>query len=150
MTLRMKDRQRVLKAMLATVLNLDLRPSDLRELRNELAHGNLANELGYLIDTLSDHFQRYESTRSTIQDGNSLVEDFQEFVQRKRLSKAQVSSIIRSIMGPAFASNLGTNKTLREMVEALVLSMDQEEARTLETLIRDEDGDPYLRGILDR
>lgn len=148
MTLRTKERQRVVKALLSTLLGLDLKPADLRQLRNEIAHGEIMHELSFLLGYLSDHFSEYGSDEEQHSD-DSLVGEIMAFVQRKRLSKSQFLAMMRDISDEQLDIGNSSKVTMKEIAETFSAFADESQIARLRALMSDT-SDPYLQGILKR
>ncbi len=150
--MRPKTQQRALRVILASLMGSDLSVSELRELANGLPDPEFAERLSDLLEMALLHISYKESKEVS---AGHLEEDYDlilEAVQRRRLAKRDLISILRDVsMSSLPSSVLDQNNTTRQILERFLFGATPMEIMRLKNVLHVEGvRDRYLKGIVER
>lgn len=158
--MKQSTRERVIRAIVAGLMNSDLTTRELREATDELARNpsfsfDLTMSLNEFLERLSNNVysKRIPSRlggRSSKSGPESMELNFlHNLIQRRRLSKKEIFEIMGSI-SPNFKFSGPYTASVREILEEFFhIATRDEFTRFMQKLQgTSETDDPYLRGII--
>jgi hypothetical protein len=132
-----------LRLLFGTVVDSRLSAKEMRQLAEELRRGRLADELAYMIENISQHFQLSDS-RARLSDEIIHAENI---IKAKKLSKSSLVNIILSIDDDLLPPGRTNNSSRQILDYFLAHSTSSQFQKLLDVLEASGDPDPYLRGI---
>jgi hypothetical protein len=145
--MNLKARQRIMRSFLASLLQSDLDESDLRELADDLAHGDIGIEMGELIReamlNISD-IGRSKKDTSHVVPGDIVAYDL---VNQRRLPKKFVYDVMALAAPWMKTEKIPASASMRELLKHYFNNASDAERRKFLTLLQGESVDPYLKGI---
>jgi hypothetical protein len=136
----------LLRSVYTAVIQSDLTASDMRALAVELRRGQFPDELSYMLEKVSDHFQERPGEKRLLPDRLKVVE---RLMKDKRISKSDLINILRSIDGENARRTDGL--TTRSILQNFFSSATSRQIDKLNDILQAAGGtDPYLKGISER
>lgn len=135
----------LLRSLYTAVLQSNLSTNELKLLSQELRRGQLSDELAYMLDKVSEHFQGPDKRNSRPE----LLIEAQRTIKERKISKSSLFNIIRSIDDSALSSSPSV-QSMRQMLDRFFEDATDGQARKLLEILSSLDApDPYLKGITD-
>lgn len=135
----------LLRSLYTAILQTNLSANDLKQLANELRRGQLADELAYMLDKVSNHFQGADKRDAP----SELVSEAERTIKERKITKSSLFNIIRSIDDSALSPSAGT-LSIRHILDRFFDNATDNQARKLMEVLSSLDApDPFLKGISD-
>ena len=140
--------QRTLRTMLASLLNSQITPNEIRRFAHDLNDPDIVRRLQKAVYQIAETLQQSESLQNlrSEEEERSLF----DFIQRKHLSKAQVRDRMISIAPNLPLKGDRDTKTMRQLVQLFVDTGSNRANQFIRTFIDADQDDPYLKGLIDR
>ena len=135
----------LLRTLYTAILQSNLSANDLRLLSEELRRGRLPDELAFMVERVSNHFQTPDKSDSA----SELVIEAERTIKDRKITKSSLVNIIRSIDDSAVPSSAGTLSVRQILNRFFNDATDNQAKKLLEVLSSLEGPDPYLKGITD-
>jgi hypothetical protein len=114
--------------------------ADLRRLAGELRRGRLGDELAYMLEQVSSHFEEPQSWAS---DETRVIE---KIMKDRKIPKMTLVNVIRSIDAEAFS--LAPSDTIRDILQAFTSVASATQIQKLrDTLLASGRSDAFIKGI---
>jgi hypothetical protein len=140
--------QNLVRAMFASLLNSELSLNEIRRFAQDLDDPENVRQLQKAIFHLAEALRQPDSRHELRSDGEA--SSLLDFIQRKRLSKAQVRDRMMSIAPTLFFERDGDTRTMRELVQLFTQTGSNRANQFMKTVGGEGPDDPYLKGIIDR
>lgn len=132
-----------LRSLYTAILQTNLSSNELRQLAEELRRGRLPDELAYMLDKASDHFQVADRR----DDRDDLVHQAERLIKEKKIARTALINVIRSFDDPSLSAGISTS-SVRTILDRFFDSAKASQAKKLmEVLSSLSAPDPYLKGI---
>ncbi|MCI3134005.1 hypothetical protein [Phenylobacterium aquaticum] len=148
--MRTKSRQRIFRSLLATILDSDLSPADIRDLSKELQSGPLSWELGHALEMLAGQLSVGDTHSLESSDPTDDLQVALQLVKRRRIAKSKLGQIVKSLdhgMPLRRIEEVTIEEFLREFLSSATAAERSQLLSILDTPTKD---DPYLAGIMKR
>jgi len=140
--MRTEKYNRLVRSLVANVLQSDLTDKELKELLEMLQNGRLNRDLENVLESFVWKMPSYEHSK------NHFVDDFTEDVLETRVTKTFLHNVILSLMGEDAPNK---SRTMRDMITAFEMqATSNQKKKLLDILKSNVEGDDFLRGISDR
>jgi len=153
MELRARTKQRVIRILLAALLESDLTQEEMRELSaNLFSNPSLIFELSDILSGVLQHFEKKSVTkgRNWREPGNDEELAYAD-LQRRRMSKSAVLRMMSKFSDVLMAQPIDPTATLRELVHLFWKSASPAERKEFtKALGAGRSKDLYLEGIMSR
>lgn len=141
--------QRALRAMVASLLQTDLSPNELRRLAQDLDDPEAVQHLQRTIYQLAESLRQSEGPRSDSKSDDA-ERSLLDFIQRKRLSKSAARERMMAIAPNIRFDGDPEATTMRGMVSAFTRLGSNKVAQFIKSFGEETPDDPYLKGIIGR
>jgi hypothetical protein len=149
--MNIKDRQALLRRLLATVLESSLGPSEFEDLARDLEFGSFSREFADLLRSVADPMKRHGYERVPNPRPAGRLDRAIAAVQKKRMSKATLGDLFRKVSPSVARLPVKSKATARDMIKAFFGDISDDQKDLFLALVEgDEMADPYLAGILKR
>lgn len=140
--------QRTLRAMLASLLDSQITPNEIRRFAHDLDDPDIVRRLQKAVYQIAETLDKSESHQNPRLEGEETT--LLDFIQRKRLSKARVRNRMMSIAPNLPLKDDGDTRTMRQLVHLFVDSGSNRANQFIRTFSDEGRVDPYLKGIISR
>jgi hypothetical protein len=142
-----KARRRAMRIFLAALLQSEMTADELNELSDELARGNLSQELAEFIrEAARTLFEGRSSGNDFEQALPNVLEAFQ-LISRRKLSKKFVLDIMMLASPWLRHQKVQTDGTMRDLLERYFALAPLTDVRKFVRTLQGETSDQYLKGI---
>lgn len=145
-----KTCQRAMRSFLASLLQSDLTPTELRQLADELMVGSFGRELGEFIEDVMLSLGDDRRLRDDVGKPELGWEEAYEVILRRRLSKEAVLHLMAIASPQLNSQKIPSGKTLKRYLEWYAKIASSDEFSRFLSIIGGESVDPYLKGITHR
>ena len=132
-----------LRSLYTAILQTNLSANDLQLLAEELRRGQLSDELAYMLDKASHHFQ--VTDKRDLHSG--LVNQAERTIRDRKVTKAALVNIMRSIDDSSLSPGAGTLSVRQILDRFFNNATDNQATKLMEVLSSTSAPDPYLKGI---
>ncbi len=152
MVTRSRTREKVMRILLAALLDSSLSAGELAEIAEELsASPKFSWDLGELLRDVLGRLDMPVSGKMSNRDRNTLDALAYSVISRRRLSKQTVIELMNAASGRKYIELMNSNQTTRELLNKFFNSASISEIRKfMEMLENPSKDDPYLQGITKR
>ncbi|MBX3518777.1 MAG: hypothetical protein KF835_02050 [Xanthobacteraceae bacterium] len=146
-----RTRERIKRVLLADLLRSELSPTELKELRKALNDEVFLMELAGLIDGVIDQLRAVRPQKFLRDERSFERRAIHELVQRKRMSKKDIHSVLAS-SSRKYASKykFSNMRASKQMIQDYLRIASGDEILKVLDWLNAGSYDPYLRGITKR
>lgn len=140
--------QHTLRTMLASLLNSQITPNEMRRFAHDLDDPDIVRQLQKAVYQIAETLHQSASRQNPRSEGEETA--LLAFIQRKRLSKEKVRGRMMSIAPNLPLKDDGDTRTMRQLVQLFVETGSNRANQFIRTFGDEGQDDPYLKGIIGR
>ena len=149
--MRHKNRERVLRMFLASLLESDLSTRELKEVAIRLTEQSFSWDFGVILHDTIMHLSDLEVDKKVPYHWDEFDKTAYEIVQRRKITKKMLIDFIKSVSPEELWSMVQFNLPVREIfIEFFSLASREEANHLMEMLQGGRRADAYLKGIIQR
>ena len=150
-----RTRQRLVRSIVASLMQSDLTASELRELAEEFSEGKLGREVGRflreILFSVRDFENRKEHPRNNKLEASSIEALAHDVVRRRKISKRVLADMVTKVAPHLDPRSLGSAGTIHDMLERFFQQSSPRQHQDFINLLESRSvEDPFLRGIVGR
>ncbi|MGM4925828.1 hypothetical protein AB8A31_23215 [Tardiphaga sp. 804_B3_N1_9] len=144
-----KARQRTIRNFIASMLMSDLNRSELRQVADDLQHGELAFELATLVREASEMLKESPADLRPDRTLARLKDNILEMVTKQKITRKNLGDVIL-LAAPRLKKLVAVASTTRGLLNKFLDAANEQEIARLGNILNGEFQDAYLKGIVGR
>ncbi|MEQ8287051.1 hypothetical protein [Thalassospira sp.] len=142
--------------LLKTLITLDLPPSELREISEELLYSDLRYELADALREAASLLERIlpketaesKSPQKKTTFQKKQIDDIVKEIREKNVTKSDIINVIESYLSEKDKVNINEKMTISRIIEKILETQNKNKYnRIIQTIKNIQNQDPFLKGI---